>query len=292
METLPEKYVGTPCLNCGEDLVGHYCAHCGQRVRDVNLSLRTLFVEFFESLFSLEFGFWQTFKRLVFMPGTLTAEYLAGRRKRYSSPIRLYLGTSLLFFFVIGFAEGDGSAVRVTDDDGTVLTGQEAADVLRGINAGVRSAAPDSLRGAEPRRDWFEDVLADTEESERRFMTYLPRAMFLMVPLSALLFRLVYLRHQRPYLHYLVFSLHLHALFYFTASMAGLMDFLRPEPLGEIAASVVLLTFPVATVRAQRRAFGDPWWKAVLKAAFVWHAYGLLLAVVILGALAVIVVTA
>ena len=91
---------GTQCLNCGAKLDGNFCSNCGQRATDVNLSLRTLMVEFVESLFSLEFGFWQTFKRLVFYPGSLTEEYIVGRRKRYSSPIRLYLITSILFFFV------------------------------------------------------------------------------------------------------------------------------------------------------------------------------------------------
>ena len=94
------EYHGTPCLNCGSTLTGNYCSACGQRATDVNLSFRTLAVEFVESLFSLEFGFWQTFKRLVLFPGTLTSEYIAGRRKRYSSPVKLYLGTSLVFFFL------------------------------------------------------------------------------------------------------------------------------------------------------------------------------------------------
>ena len=83
--------------------------------------------------------------------------------------------------------------------------------------------------------------------------------MFLMVPLSALLFRLVYIRHRRPYLHYLVFSLHLHALFYLTASVAVLVGKIPPDAVSDMAALIVLATFPINTVRAQRRTFGDGW---------------------------------
>jgi hypothetical protein len=45
-----------------------------------------------------------------FRPGFLTAEYLAGRRVRYSSPLRLYLLTTLLFFLVASAGAGTGEA--------------------------------------------------------------------------------------------------------------------------------------------------------------------------------------
>ena len=286
---------GTPCLNCGSELTGNFCAECGQRATDTHLSVKVLVVEFVESLFSLEFGFWQTFKRMVFFPGQLTAEYIAGRRKRYSSPIRLYLATSLIFFFLISFL-GETSRVNVTDDEGntTVLTGQEAKDALReGFNDALGDAESDStlaeVFGDVPGGEALTRVMRDPDGAERRFMTYLPRAMFLMVPISALLFRFVYVRHKRPYLHYLVFSLHLHALFYLTASIAGLVGRIQPEPVGDSLALLLLLTFPVNAVRGQRRAFGDSWWKAALKAGIVWHVYGIFLGLVITGVIAAMV---
>lgn len=299
MEQQPEEFTGTPCLNCGAELAGRYCTNCGQQVRDVNVSVKSLAAEFVGGLFSLEVGFWQTFKRLVFYPGTLTAEYVTGRRKRYSSPIRLYLGTSLLFFFLVGFISGDEAEIQVGNDDGevTTLTGAEAMQGLRdtfgdGATDSTGAVSADSLLSDVPAGDQIGKALQDPDAIMRRFMTYLPRAMFLMVPLSALLFRLVYARHKRPYLHYLVFSLHLHALFYLTAVVAGLLGRIQPEVVGDSIALAVMITFPVNTVRAQRRAFGDSWWKALLKAALVWHVYGFLLLLTVFGVLALMVFTA
>src|SRR5262252_4987894 len=40
----------------------------------------------------------QTVKLLVTKPGRLTTEFLAGRRARFISPVRLYLTCSLIFF--------------------------------------------------------------------------------------------------------------------------------------------------------------------------------------------------
>ncbi len=291
-----EIFEGTPCLNCGCELTGPFCAQCGQRATDVNLSVRTLVVEFAESLFSWELGFWQTFKRLVFLPGSLSAEYIVGRRKRYSSPIKLYLGTSLIFFFIMSVLPGvgDQTSIQVGDDEGgtRVLTGPEAMQALK---EGFRDSMEDSTAAAQadsalqevvgrvPAADNLERALEDPDNLKKTFFSYLPRAMFLMVPLSALLLQLVYFRHKRPYLHYLVFSLHMHALFYFTTSVALLVGRIPPEWLGDSLAMILLLSIPVNCVRAQRRVFRDGWFKAFLKAGLVWHVYLFFLSLVMAG---------
>ena len=290
------QFAGTPCLNCGHELTGPFCAQCGQRATDVNLSVRTLVVEFAESLFSWELGFWQTFKRLVFMPGALSAEYIVGRRKRYSSPIKLYLGTSLVFFFLAGILGGDGenTRIQVVDNSGekVELTGSEATDALRD---GLGEAMGDSIAAAQadsalqeviadlPAGEHLGKALKEPGAMERRFMAYFPRAMFLMVPLAAFLFSLVYYRRKRPFLHYLVFALHMHALFYFTASVAMLLGQIPPENVGDSLALVALLSFPVNIVRAQRQVFHDGWFKAFLRASLVWHVYGFFLTVVVVA---------
>lgn len=285
------EFQGTKCLNCGTVLTGNFCVECGQRATDVNLSVQTLVVEFVESLFSLEFGFWQTFKRLVFFPGDLTREYISGRRKRYSSPVRLYLMTSLLFFFLVSYVGGDAVEIGMDDDEGgtKVYRGTEALDILREEfteEEKLADAQLDSTLQAtfgELPGERLAKILEDPEAARDRFFTYLPRAMFLMVPLAALLFRFAYFRHERPYLHYLVFALHLHALFYLTASLAGLAGKIPPDSVGDSLAALLLLSFAVNTVRGQRRAFGDSWWKAALKAGLVWHVYGFFLLLVIVG---------
>jgi Protein of unknown function (DUF3667) len=287
------EFQGTECLNCGTVLTGNYCIECGQRATDVNLSVQTLLVEFIESLFSLEFGFWQTFKRLVFFPGALTEEYISGRRKRYSSPVRLYIMTSLLFFFLIGFMDSDAVKVGLDNEDGgqTVYSGTEALDAVRGEfsddDGSFSEAQLDSTLQATfgdiPGEERLSKLLQDPEAAKARFFTYLPRAMFLMVPLAALFFKLTYYRHKRPYLHYLVFALHLHALFYLTASVAGLLGRIQPESVGDSLAAVLMISFAINTVRGQRRAFGDGWRKAILKAGLVWHVYGFFLLLVIVG---------
>ena len=48
--------------------------------------------------------FWKTLAALLFWPGFLTREYLAGRRRRYIGPARLFLVSSLVLFATLRLA--------------------------------------------------------------------------------------------------------------------------------------------------------------------------------------------
>jgi len=88
------------CLNCGEVLRGQHCSHCGQRAKVRVLSLGTLLRDLFGDLTNFDSRIWRTLKPLAFSPGTLTVEFLRGRRTHYSPPFRMYLILSLAFFLL------------------------------------------------------------------------------------------------------------------------------------------------------------------------------------------------
>lgn len=102
------------CLNCDEPAPGAYCASCGQRNADYRVSLRELLGDVLDGLFQLDSRITRTFVPFLFRPGFLTREYCAGRRTRYTSPLRVYLLLSVVYFFalprldsVIRLGEGD-----------------------------------------------------------------------------------------------------------------------------------------------------------------------------------------
>ena len=97
----PESSPG--CLNCGSQLRGQYCAACGQRSRSRLISLWELISDAFGDLFEIDSRLWQTLIPLLTRPGSLTHDYLQGRRARYMPPFRMYLVLSLLFFVVAFF---------------------------------------------------------------------------------------------------------------------------------------------------------------------------------------------
>lgn len=90
--------VATTCPNCGAGMTGRrYCGECGQSRRSLDRSVWFLLGEALEELFGLEGRTFRTLRRLV-RPGAVTADYLAGRRRAYTSPVRLYLASSAAFF--------------------------------------------------------------------------------------------------------------------------------------------------------------------------------------------------
>ena len=104
------------CLNCGEKAASDYCGHCGQRQADRRRTVGSLLGEAFSEVFALDGRHLRTMRGLL-SPGSLTVDYLAGRRARYVTPVRTYLAMSLLLFLTVSLPVPDASKVDVYVDD-------------------------------------------------------------------------------------------------------------------------------------------------------------------------------
>ena len=97
----------TQCENCGAELVGRYCAQCGQAAIDYRRSFRHVVGDILESFLNWDSRFFTTIALLILKPWRLTNEFLAGKRVRYVNPLRLYLLASILFFFAVNYGARD-----------------------------------------------------------------------------------------------------------------------------------------------------------------------------------------
>lgn len=96
---LPPK---TVCLNCNYEVKteNKYCPSCGQENADKRISLLLLLQDTIATAFNFESRVFKTIPLFLFYPGKLTNEFLEGKRVRYMHPFKIYLLSSLLFFFV------------------------------------------------------------------------------------------------------------------------------------------------------------------------------------------------
>lgn len=85
------------CPNCGSAASAAFCPGCGQDNRRGRLHARDLLGEAWQHLTALDTVLVRTLLGLVRRPGRLAAEYVAGRRTRYVSPLRFFLGATALF---------------------------------------------------------------------------------------------------------------------------------------------------------------------------------------------------
>ena len=88
------------CLNCGNIVEEKFCPHCGQENTEPKQPFHSLFTHFVEDFTHYDGQFWKTIKYLLFRPGKLTNEYLAGKRQQYVVPVKLYIFISFITFFL------------------------------------------------------------------------------------------------------------------------------------------------------------------------------------------------
>jgi hypothetical protein len=104
------------CLNCNAIVQGRYCQVCGQENIVPQDTFRHLLLHFIYDITHFDGKFFDTLKYLVFKPGFLSTEYIAGRRAKYLNPVRMYVFTSALFFLIFFGMTGE-NVVKFTGND-------------------------------------------------------------------------------------------------------------------------------------------------------------------------------
>lgn len=89
------------CANCGHERFDRFCPKCGQNDRDYIRGLPPILGDILKETFEIDSRFFRTLKPLFLRPGELPAEFSRNRRASYISPLRLYIFTSLVFFFLL-----------------------------------------------------------------------------------------------------------------------------------------------------------------------------------------------
>ena len=91
-------------------LPGDYCPDCGQRAGPLRVPLGTFLVQSFTEFFGVDGRFWRTLGALLFRPGALTVAYHRGRRRRFLSPLRVYLVATVTFFLTLALLDPSGGS--------------------------------------------------------------------------------------------------------------------------------------------------------------------------------------
>lgn len=267
-DTLPLSGEVAPeaaCANCGAALAGPYCHRCGQE-RAATTGKSGYLRKVLADAASIDGKALRSLRDLVFRPGFLTCEYVAGRRVRHTEPAQLYLLAAALFFLVNAYRPFISFNLH---------TRQMASSLSSvGVSEGMSAArAAELAAGGVPLevfRERFENVASGC----------LPPLLLGSVLLFAVLLRL--LQRRAPAGVHMVFALHWTAFFL----LLMVADRLLPEqntgrgPVGAAIAAAGLVYLAVAV----RRVYGRGWVGASLVALGLKLAFYLLLAAWMLAA--------
>jgi rRNA maturation protein Nop10 len=277
------------CRNCGAEATWNYCPSCGQETLIALPPAFTFLRDAAGRYIAFDGRMWRSFTALAFRPGFLTREYLAGRRRRYVRPARLFVALSIVVFAVLRFASGPVTIMET--DGGDAARAKSATQSVAGTSSLGFKVDPDmnlSIDAAAPR--WLAPLRARVEAFNRLsreekadqvvsgMFRYAPYAAIGLLPLFALLLEVVYVggykRHPmrpRRYAAHLVFGAHVHAFAFLVTALFALLPY---APLR----TLLVVCGLVYGVLALRGVYGGSWLGAVLRGVVVALAYLVLFA--------------
>jgi hypothetical protein len=189
------------CANCGTARSGRYCPACGQKALPLNPPLRYFLHELTHEVLNVDGKIFRSLRLLLTRPGFLTREIFAGKRASYVSPLRLYLVASVLAVAIGAFGGLDQANLNYTAEPGDTEAAVEAGRAR--IEAAERTL-------------------------NTAFNVWLPRAMFVLVPLFAALVMLSRRGSGLAYPQHLYFALHVHAAGFFANALDSLFEAVAP----------------------------------------------------------------
>lgn len=256
------------CRNCGTELSGEFCHHCGQSSVVVRRPARELMNDVVSNLLQWDSRLLHTLKNLFIRPGYLSLEWVNGRRMRYVPPFRLYIVASFLLFLLVGFAAQQGAS-------NVEFVAEEATNVSEELTTALEEARANGEWLSEFTILAIMEVVEDPAAYVQKIITHLPKAAFLFLPIFALLHLAMEFRKNRYFIDYLVFSLHFHAFAFSLLTMIIVIGFVSQRA-GEIA-NLLNLLVPVYAIIGIRKFNQQSWIKSLLKGTLIFGAYSIIL---------------
>jgi hypothetical protein len=292
------------CQNCGKPLLGPHCYHCGQPVDGLVRHFSSILGDFADSVLNIDARVFRTLWPLFAKPGYLSREYFAGRRVRYVSPVRLFVFLSIITFFIaqlvltfgddsVRFGKGDDVAATTAaaanpdeDDDETNIS-------FNGRKWDAKSNPVAMAWLPDFANDWLNtqighgvENLAELKQHPERFkeafVGAIPSTLFVLLPIFALMLKVLYLFKRRLYMEHLIVALHSHAFLCLALLLVFGLDTLGDAAPALAGASgllekLVVLWMPLYLLLMQKRVYAQGWAMTVLKYGVLGMSYMFLL---------------
>ena len=280
------------CLNCGFIVEERFCSRCGQENTEPKENFAHLIGHFFSDITHFDAKIFTTLKDLLFHPGFLTREYIAGKRARYLHPVRMYVFISAVFFLAI-FAGNEEPAPRSEANLPALAPNEESLSLSTGSGGkvvidltenkyhnlreydSVQRTLPDSAKEKGLLGWALRNNIRLKEQHGNRSRVHLeedvqhtiPKIMFVLLPVFALFVGWFYSRKKYFYVQHAIFSVHFHSFVFLLFLLFLLLSKIIPgDWTGLILAGISLLLVFVYLVTALHGMYGQSFWLSLFKA--------------------------
>lgn len=300
----------------------NYCPQCGQENNLKIKSLGRFLKSFVEETTSLNTRFLRTVPAFLFKPGKLTTAYIQGKYNYYVAPVRLYLVLSFIYFLIFSWLiiskqptswYSDGKKANqapapVADTTSNhQKTKPEIKNEYQDEKALFMNIDLNKLYKLAQLEDITEEMILDSLQVEKTFLkrvfirqvlkinkasprdiskailANLPLMMFFLLPVFALLLKLLYIRRKKLLVEHLIFMMHFHAFYFFIFSI--LTIFLYFSVLAD--STLLFSSFGILLLysyKSFRNVYHQNRFKTILKLFFFVMTYPVILALGLLAA--------
>ncbi|KAB2913878.1 MAG: DUF3667 domain-containing protein [Bacteroidetes bacterium] len=278
------------CLNCNASLFGRFCQECGQENIEQKIPIGTALLEFLNAFTFYDSKFFKTFIPLIIKPGFLVNEHNSGKRTQYLTPAKTYFFLSFIFFLILFSIESTQEAeiVAVSSSSNTDSASKEAkaehkllaitTDSITTIHKydSVQNSLPEDKRDGAIKR-WYNtkaikaiekmqnDPTALEKSVNKQFNNNLPQLVFVLVPIVALILKLLYLRKKIYLVDHITFSLNIHAFVFLSFTFMILVSIIFGLEESTFMAILFLLILVVYVFIAVKRVYKQNWFYTSLK---------------------------
>jgi hypothetical protein len=244
------------CLNCGTEVTKKFCPECGQENLETRENFFHLVGHFISDYFHFDSKFFRSLIPLFIKPGFLTKEYWQGRRVHYIHPLRLFFFITIIFMisasvFYKNFGDRFKGAFMESKFAVADTLGKKMTEAQK-IQAVKRSNEKDARMKAKLMKG-FDD-----------FFKVIKYATFFLLPIYALVFKILYRRRGSYYVDHLVYTVHLQSFAYILLSIVMLLPFVIPDSFKYLG-TIILISLFVYIGISLRFLYKQVWWKTVIK---------------------------
>lgn len=311
----PEEEVS--CKNCEHSFKGNFCPNCGQSIKEIDQPFSFVIYDFMGTMFAFDSRFFRSLFTIIAKPGQITSDFVAGKRAKYMPPFRFYIFISFVFFFLLTSTLKNkvGEFERnSTIDSLKVSLNEDAQVVLDSLNTQLSSpdiigeVLDDTIQNINSVKEIGDLLLAEIEKDSSfsesgtgrivsqfkkakeypeiyitKYFKYFSWALFFLMPVFALILKLLYSSQKSNYIRHFIFSVNLHAFIFFVLTIILLAHLLFTGPIVGIF-NYLALIIPIYLVMGMKKFYQQKTGKTILKAFLISAIYNF----VILAALFVI----
>jgi hypothetical protein len=294
------------CLNCGEILPGLYCKRCGQKDVSYSKPLGSVLSLFFDSWFSLDNRTLRSVFPLFFKPGYLSAQFVAGKRMSFASPFKLYLFSSICYFFLFNISLRTDAMADVYNSynqnrlNQGFLSKQDAVKKAEDLRNTYRANPTSNEEGtlSIPKTSGNKNITSKNKLASRisekvknpeslrsSLLKGFSYMFFVLMPLFALLLKWFMGKKKQYYFDHLVLTVHFHAfaLLFFSLLLLTRMF------LGLTITKYLLLVIVLYFILSVKRFYSENWVQSIARSIVILSVYGIFFTIVMVSTTLIII---